>query len=156
MAEKKRPGVMLYFDVRPCLKRLSLEEKGRLFEGILDYAQYGVIPEFEGMLGVAWDFIQPRIDRDEERYGEVSESRRRAAMKRWEGQDKESGQSNANACFAVQTMPTTTPTTTPITTTTPTPASASTEAKRRKTEEMAFEDLRREKVRMISGLIGGG
>ena len=64
----QRPGVMLYFDVRPCLKRLSCEEKGLLFEGILDYAELGVLPEFDGMLGVAWDFIQPRLDRDGEAY----------------------------------------------------------------------------------------
>lgn len=64
----QRPGVMLYFDVRPCLKRLSREEKGLLFEGILDYAELGILPEFDGMLGVAWDFIQPRLDRDGEAY----------------------------------------------------------------------------------------
>ena len=27
-----KPGVMFYFDIRPCLKRLSTEEKGLLFE----------------------------------------------------------------------------------------------------------------------------
>lgn len=24
-----RPGVMFYFDIRPCIRRLSLEDKGR-------------------------------------------------------------------------------------------------------------------------------
>ena len=64
----QRPGVMFYFDLRPCLKRLTLEEKGRLFEAILNYAELGEVPELEGMCGVAWDFIQPRIDRDGEAY----------------------------------------------------------------------------------------
>lgn len=64
----QRPGVMFYFDLRPCLKRLTLEEKGRLFESILNYAELGEVPELEGMCGVAWDFIQPRIDRDGEAY----------------------------------------------------------------------------------------
>lgn len=61
---------MLYFDVRACLKRLSTEEKGLLFEGILEYAEFGVVPEFGENIGlaIAWDFIQPRIDRDSERY----------------------------------------------------------------------------------------
>ena len=63
-----RPGVMFYFDVRPCIRRLSLADKGQLFEAILDYAENGVEPELDGVLGVAWDFIQPRIDRDSERY----------------------------------------------------------------------------------------
>lgn len=59
-----RPGVMFYFDVRPCLKRLTDEDKGRLFEAILDFGEFGVIPDFDGALGVAWDFIQPRIERE--------------------------------------------------------------------------------------------
>lgn len=65
---KKQPGTMLYFDVRPSLKRLTNEEKGILFEAILDYGEHGVLPELDGALGVAWDFIQPRLDRDRERY----------------------------------------------------------------------------------------
>ena len=33
----KQPGVMFYFEIRPCLGRLTPEEKGVLFEAILDY-----------------------------------------------------------------------------------------------------------------------
>lgn len=67
--DKKQPGVMLYFDIRPSLKRLSTQEKGELFEAILDYGEFGVVPDLDGLLGIAWDFIQPRLDRDRERYG---------------------------------------------------------------------------------------
>lgn len=66
-----RPGVMFYFEVRPCLKRLSLEEKGALFEAILDYGEFGVVPELDGVAAIAWDFVQPRIDKDGERYEKV-------------------------------------------------------------------------------------
>lgn len=179
MAEKGRPGVMLWFDLRPCLKRLSLEEKGLLFECILDYAEYGAVPELEGMTGVAWDFIQPRIDRDAERYEEVVENKRRAARKRWDKQE-ESLQDDADGCSrmqvharasdALQTMPTTTPTSTPTTKTTPSPTATSTftpTAKPRAAgrcgpdrqavaEEMSFEDLRQQKLKMLSGMMGGG
>lgn len=64
-----KPGVMIYFDIRPCLKRLSMEEKALLFEAILDYGECGSEPDFEGAVGVAWDFIKPGIDRDSVRYG---------------------------------------------------------------------------------------
>lgn len=64
-----KPGVMFYFDVRPCIKRLNLNEKGQLFEAILDYAESGIEPELDGALGIAWDFLQPRLDQDTERYG---------------------------------------------------------------------------------------
>ncbi len=50
-----KPGVMFYFDVRPCIKRLNLNEKGQLFEAILDYAESGIEPELDGALGIAWD-----------------------------------------------------------------------------------------------------
>lgn len=74
---------MLYFSIRPCLKRLSLEEKGALFEGILDYAQHGVWPDFDGVLGIAWDFISPLIDADGESYKNKCEQAKRAVESRW-------------------------------------------------------------------------
>ena len=71
MASKKRPGVMLYFDLRPCLKALSLEQKGLLFDSILSYGEIGVVPQFDdSMLTVAWNFIQPKIDADAVRVGQ--------------------------------------------------------------------------------------
>lgn len=70
-----KPGVMVYFDIRPCIARLSLSEKGQLFDAILDYAENGVEPEIDGGLGVAWDFIRPRIDKDSERYTKPSGKR---------------------------------------------------------------------------------
>lgn len=99
----KQPGVMLYFDIRPSLNRLSDGEKGRLFEAILDYGQHGVLPDFDGVLGIAWDFIQPKLDRDRERYEEIAQKRADAARVRWEKEPD-----HANACFAMQAMPTTT------------------------------------------------
>jgi len=83
LPKKGRPGVMLYFDVRPCLKRLTLEEKGMLFDAILEYGQDNLPPDFEGPLGVAWDFIQPRIDADGVAYREKCDMRQKAAESRW-------------------------------------------------------------------------
>ena len=101
-----KPGVMFYFDVRPCLKRLTNEEKGLLFEAILDYGQYGVFPDFDGMMGIAWDFIQPRIDADDEHYKEVVQVRKAAAKARWNKETVQMHSNDANADFAVQVMPT--------------------------------------------------
>ena len=64
-----RPGVMFYFDMLPALKRLTKVQKADLFEALLEYAQHGVLPEFNDVgVSVAWDFIQPRIDRDAQAY----------------------------------------------------------------------------------------
>lgn len=79
MERQGKPGVMFYFDIRPCIKRLTMVEKGQLFEAILDYSELGVFPEFDGMLGLAWDFIVPRLDRDSEQY-ETKVMQRRFAV----------------------------------------------------------------------------
>lgn len=79
----QRPGVMLYFSVRPALKRLSTEQKGRLFDAILDYGESGLLPDFDGVLGVCWDFIQPMIDKDAEAYREKCDKAKRAVETRW-------------------------------------------------------------------------
>lgn len=77
-----KPGVMFYFNIRPCIRRLTNEEKGRLFEAILDYGEFGMVPEVEGVIGVAWDFIQPLLDRDTERYDRQVEQKQYATFVR--------------------------------------------------------------------------
>lgn len=79
----KQPGVMLYFDLRPSLERFTLEEQGLLLRAILDYGELGIAPSFTGALGVAWDFIRPRLDRDRVRYQDLVEKRTAAAQSRW-------------------------------------------------------------------------
>ena len=115
----KRPGVMFYFDLRPARKRLSIEDKGRLFESILDYAEIGLVPDLDGLVAVAWDFIQPRIDKDGERYDEISRKRKEAVSVRWEREKtKQMNTSDTNVLPSIQTIPTTTPTTTTYSTAT--------------------------------------
>ena len=49
---------MLYFDLAPPLKLLSDENRGKLLTAILEYAQYGTVPDFEcDSLAIAWSFI---------------------------------------------------------------------------------------------------
>lgn len=77
----EKPGVVLYFDVLPALRFLTNEQKGRLFEAILEYGESEKIPDFsdDPLLGVAWCFVGPRIDRDGEIYGEKKEQRKFAS-----------------------------------------------------------------------------
>lgn len=101
---KKQPGVMLYFEIRPCLARLTMDEQGQLFNAILDYGEEGIEPNFDYMLGIAWDFIKPRLDRDRDRYEERVRQCEEAARRRWEKQ------SDADACGR---MPTASPAASP-------------------------------------------
>lgn len=63
-----RPGIMLYFDILEPIKVLSDAEKGRLLVAMLEYGGLGIVPEFDGMLAMAWGFIKPKLDRDAEEY----------------------------------------------------------------------------------------
>ena len=63
-----RPGIMLYFDILEPIKVLPDADKGRLLVAMLEYGQSGIVPEFEGMLALAWTFIKPKLDRDGETY----------------------------------------------------------------------------------------
>ena len=75
-----RPGIMLYFDVLEPIKVLPDADKGRLLVAILEYGQSGTVPDFDGMLALAWGFIQPKLDRDEESYENAKVQRKYAAF----------------------------------------------------------------------------
>ena len=153
------PSIRERGHIRPCLKRLTNEEKGILFEAILDYGEYALEPELDGVLGIAWDFIQPRLDRDRERYEQIAEKRKAAANTRW-GKEKDVHM-DANGYNSMQTMPTTTPTPTTTSTSTSTATSTSTEGEvlldnvpnhsspPPKTEEQTFEEMRAKKTREL-------
>lgn len=73
--EKKQPGVMLYFDNFRFLDDLTDVEVGVLFRGIMEYAEYGIDPEFgERGLELVWKMIRPRIDYDANTYREKCEN----------------------------------------------------------------------------------
>lgn len=126
MRQAKRPGAMIYFDLRPAMKRLSAEQKGHLFDAIMAYSEDGEEPEFADIaLEIVWDFVKPRLDDDAGRYEETCAKRKQAANTRWKTSEADASASNdmqmhANASESMQTMPTTTTTSTTTTTTTST------------------------------------
>lgn len=63
-----RPGIMLYFDILEPIEVLPDADKGRLLVAMLEYGQFGKVPDFDGMLRLAWGFIKPKIDKDEAEY----------------------------------------------------------------------------------------
>ena len=138
MAE--RPGIMIYFDMAEPTKMLDYRNKGRLFEAMLNYGQYGEVPDFDddGMLLMAWGFILPRLDADEKSYrkkvikttyssycSKVKQSGTTPAT--FEEWCKKEGVDTSEWCRMASTdierYPTTTTTTTPTPATTPTPTS---------------------------------
>ena len=75
-----RPGIMLYFDMLDPIKVLPDADKGRLLVAMLEYGQLGKTPEFDGMLALAWGFVKPKLDKDEEAYKDSVMQREYAAF----------------------------------------------------------------------------
>lgn len=62
--------ITIPLDIRQPLKVLPDGDKGRLFDAILEYGESGIIPEFDGMLALAWGFIKPKIDQEREEHNQ--------------------------------------------------------------------------------------
>lgn len=81
--DRLRPGVMLYFDsIRPALNRLDDLKCGQLFRAVVDYAEFGAVPELDPLVGMVFDLLVPKIDRDAEKYAESREQRQHAVYVR--------------------------------------------------------------------------
>ena len=57
-----RAGIFVSYDLVEPIRMLPDADKGRLLVAMLEYGQSGVVPEFEGMLALAWGFVKPKID----------------------------------------------------------------------------------------------
>lgn len=166
-----RPGVMIYFDIRPNLKLLTLEQRGILFDAILEYGELGVEPDLEGILAMAWGFIKPRIDKDGERYSRQIAQRQYATYCREKKRSNEEPlsfdawmSSKDNDCYRPMTEDDERYPTTSTTTTQPqlqlnnnpnynkhlqqqkTTATGGVGEECKKTKDQEFEDLRRERI----------
>ena len=80
---KKKPGVMVYFDLRGMLKLLPDAEKGKLFEAILEYGETGCVGELTDTLRIVWPLIQRRLDVDSLQYDKKVVKKKYAAYTRW-------------------------------------------------------------------------
>ena len=73
----KKPGVMIYFTMRPS-RKLPMEDRLRLYDAMLDYGETGVVPELEGPLALLWDYFQPQLELDNARYESIRAKRAKA------------------------------------------------------------------------------
>lgn len=73
---KKRPGIIIYFDMLPALDQLSDEQLGKVHRASLHYAANGTIPDFndEPFLKFVWELKKARIDADGISYQEKAAS----------------------------------------------------------------------------------
>jgi hypothetical protein len=65
MSREKK--IVVYSGYRVLFEKLSNEEQGRLLMAMLNYAEYGEVPDFGGALKIAFGLIRHRMDQDAER-----------------------------------------------------------------------------------------
>ena len=93
MDDKK--SIMLYLDTIKQWDKLTDEQAGKLIKALLRYGIAGELFENgDAALDMMFSFITAQIDRDSEKWAEVREKRRNAAVKRWQMQNNAN---NANA-----------------------------------------------------------
>lgn len=92
-AEKK--SFVLYHDIRTPLELLTDEQRGKLFLALLNYSEYGELPDFDGALLMAFTFIRTSLDRDAEAWAE--KRAKRAEAGRSGGLAKVANASNASS-----------------------------------------------------------
>ncbi len=167
-----RPGIMVYFDMMGPLNKLPDADKGRLFWAMLEYGKSGIVPEFDGLaLALAWEFVKPKIDKDEAEYN-LSVLRRQYATVCRERKKKgepeitfdEWMKTNCNGDYQSVSMitndnqwyPTTSTTTTPSTTTSTTTATAAAANTSTTEPDIAAATAIENEVKFLGGELGKG
>lgn len=168
-----RPGIMVYFDMLGPIKVLPDADKGRLFVAMLEYGQNGTIPQFDGMLALAWEFAKPKLDRDNEEYNRSVLRRQYATACRdrkrkgepeitfdeWSKMNNNQCSSmviNDNQWYPTTTASTSTPTTTPSSTNTNTAISTAAAVTTNTNTEDGDGDSIYKNVNVLGGELGKG
>lgn len=76
-----KKSFVVYFNIAEVLEELTDEQVGKLFRAMVDYAINGTLPEFTGILRMAWIPIRQTLERDAGKYMAMVEKRRIAGQK---------------------------------------------------------------------------
>lgn len=81
-----KESFILHTDVWPAVKQLTLEQRGALFSALICYQLGEPRPKMDIQTEMAFLFMSAQMDRDNEKYEQVSAKRRDAANARWSKQ----------------------------------------------------------------------
>ena len=104
MKEEEQKSIVIYKSWKKPLRKLSLEQKGRIFDALLDFPDS---PDFEDdqKLEMAWDFMSEAVESNSKRWNERREKRAAAGRKGAEvtnGKRQQNAANPANADFDEQ------------------------------------------------------
>ena len=92
-----KTSFVLYTEYLRHMQLLTMEQRGVLFTAIMAYEGETEMPEMDGAVEMAFSFIRVQLERDEEKYAEVSKKRseaRKAADKGKQGEQSPSPRSD--------------------------------------------------------------
>lgn len=99
--EEGKKSVILYTEWARPLAGLPLEEKGRIFDAILNYTDSGELPDFESpVTEMAFSFIRMRLDENINKWKDVRQKRSLAGRRGAETTNRQKSANPANADFA--------------------------------------------------------
>ena len=75
-------GILLYFDMRDMLVALDDADRGKLLLALLNYGEFGEVPDFSGVLKIAFASVKPQIEKSIAAYKAKCEQNRENAKKR--------------------------------------------------------------------------
>ena len=104
MKEEEQKSIVIYKSWKKPLRKLSLEQKGRIFDALLDFPD---MPNFEDdqKLEMAWDFMSEAVESNSKKWNEKREKRAAAGRKGAEvtnGKRQQNAANPANADFDEQ------------------------------------------------------
>lgn len=104
MKEEEQKSIVIYKSWKKPLRKLSLEQKGRIFDALLDFPDP---PNFEDdqKLEMAWDFMSEAVESNSKKWNERREKRAAAGRKGAEvtnGKRQQNAANPANADFDEQ------------------------------------------------------
>lgn len=77
----KRDSFILYTEINEVVKELSDEQKGKLFQAILDYEETGEMPEMDVLVKCVFLPIKRDLDKNDEKWRETARKRSEAGKK---------------------------------------------------------------------------
>ena len=81
---KDQKGFIVFGDNEPIFNKLTDEEAGQLLKGMVKYFNYGIEPDFNDKLDMAWVTVKLQMDRNAEKYEKRCEKNRENVKKRYE------------------------------------------------------------------------
>ena len=96
-----KTSFVLYTEYLRHIQLLTMEQRGVLFTAIMAYEGEAEMPEMDGAVEMAFSFIKVQLERDEEKYAEVS--KKRSEARRASDKAKAVGQSSTPADKMEQT-----------------------------------------------------